>query len=166
MALASLELLDLTYYSEQLDLPGDRTNLSAVVYLLGWQLIGESGERSHGSGVGFQQPGEHGTEVPAADIIFSITKNEGNLRDGGFQLAKIVSAFGAIAIGLVHWFLVKACKAARELRKAARGREHSCESSVRALRDHRLLGGSIRARHGIFQQHQPLVGGGAAVFAQ
>jgi hypothetical protein len=166
MALASLELLELTYYTERLDLSGDNTNLSAAVYLQGWQLIGESWERSHGWGVGLRQLGMHGTEVPAADIIFSITKNEGDLRDGVFQLANIVSEFGAIGIGLLLWFLVKAFKAARELRKAARGRQHSFRSSVRALRDRRLLGGYIRARHGIFQQHQPLVGGSAVVFAQ
>jgi hypothetical protein len=120
LALAGLELVDVSYYTSRLDLSNDTQNLSAIVYLQGWQLIGESWQRSGGWGVGFQQLGMHGTDVPAAQMIYDLTQNQGNLRDGGFGLAKLASEFGLIGMMLVAWFLAYAWRAGAELRRAAR----------------------------------------------
>jgi hypothetical protein len=119
-AVAGLELVDLSYYTSRLDLSSDTTNLSAIVYLQGWQLIGESWQRSAGWGVGFQQLGMHGTQVPAAEMIYDLTQNEGNLRDGGFGLAKLLSEFGVLGALLVIWFVARAWRAGREAHRAAR----------------------------------------------
>jgi hypothetical protein len=119
LALGSLELVDLSYYTSRLDLSSDTQNLSAIVYLQGWQLIGESWQRSGGWGVGFQQLGMHGTEVPAAEMIYGLTQNEGNLRDGGFGLAKLAGEFGLFGVLIVLAFVRYAWRAARELRRAA-----------------------------------------------
>ena len=121
LALAGMESVDFGYYTQRLDLSSDTRNLSALVYLQGWQLIIESLQRSGGWGVGFQQLGMHGTEVPAAELIYEITRNEGNLRDGGFGLAKIVSEFGVLGFCLVAWFVRFAWRTARDLRRAALG---------------------------------------------
>jgi hypothetical protein len=115
-----LELLDTSYYTDRLDFSEDTTNLSTIIYIQGWQLIGESLTNSNGWGLGFQQLGLRGTEVPAADIIFNLVQGYGNVLDGGFTFAKVVSEFGVlgfVAIGIyLRWFWTSF----RQLRRAAR----------------------------------------------
>jgi hypothetical protein len=112
--------LDLSYYTERLDITSESGNLSSLVYLQGWQLIFESLARSSGWGLGFQQLGVQGTQVPAADLIFDLTSDYSNLRDGGFTLAKLVSEFGAIGVLLTALFLLLAWRTARALRRTTR----------------------------------------------
>jgi hypothetical protein len=93
--------LDLSYFSARLDLGDDSENLSALVYLQGWQLMGESLVRSSYLGLGFQQLGEQPTEVLAAALIYRLSGLELNLSDGGFIGAKLVAEFGAAGLVVV-----------------------------------------------------------------
>ena len=100
--------LDLTYYLTRLDFSEDASNLSTLVYLQGWQLIGESWDASHGLGIGFQQLGVGGSDVAAAQLIATTLNDPDaflNLFDGGFNLAKILSEFGIFGGALLVAFV-------------------------------------------------------------
>jgi hypothetical protein len=115
--------LDLTYYATRLDFSGDSTNLSNLIYLQGWQMVGESWHRSGGFGIGFQQLGVFGTDVPAAQLLRSLRQGEDiNLLDGSFVFAKLGSEFGAFGCVLVAAYLWLAFRSLLTLRKVARGR--------------------------------------------
>jgi hypothetical protein len=112
--------LDLSYYAERLDVSGEGENLSNLVYLQGWQMIDEAFDRTRGLGLGFQQLGVDGTEVPAAQILRSIREGEDmNLLDGGFVFAKLASDFGLLGILLGAVFLTFAFRSFRALRELA-----------------------------------------------
>jgi hypothetical protein len=116
--------LDLTYYLTRLDFSEDGSNLTTLVYLQGWQLIGESWDASHGLGIGFQQLGVAGTEVQAAQLISALLRDPDgflNLFDGGFNLAKILSEFGLFgAVALAAFVPVLLRAIARVHRHATR----------------------------------------------
>ena len=116
---ALLLQLDLSYYTERVDFSNDNSNLSTLVFLQGSQLIGESWEKSGGWGLGFQQLGVHGTDVPAAELINLLLDNDSNLLDGGFTLAKLVSEFGALGLILVAIYLCAAWLAVVHLRRVS-----------------------------------------------
>ncbi len=113
--------LDMSYYLARLDFSQEEeTATSSLVYIQGWQLIGESLVRSGGWGLGFQQLGVHGTNVPAADIIFNQVRGYGNVLDGGFTFSKIVSEFGVFGLLLICFYMTIVWRAIRQLRRAAR----------------------------------------------
>jgi hypothetical protein len=117
--------LDLSYYVERLDFSGETTNLSNLIYLQGWQMIGESWQRSSGFGLGFQQLGVVPTEVPVAQILRAIREgDDANAFDGSFVFAKLGSDFGIFGFALVAMYLWVAARSLRMLRKAARDRSH------------------------------------------
>ena len=116
-------VVDLSYYLSRVDFSADNQNLSALVYVQGWQLIGESLAHSFGWGLGFQQLGLHGTDVPAAELIFAQLQDNLNLFDGGFNLAKFVSEFGVFGLGLSLVFLKLWLRSIRRLRLVANGVE-------------------------------------------
>jgi hypothetical protein len=114
--------LDLSYYVERLDFSGNVINLSNAVYLQGWQLIDESLTNSNLWGLGFQQLGVQGTEVPASQLIYTLTDgNYANLLDGGFTLAKVISELGVLGGILVALYLVRAGRSILALRSSASG---------------------------------------------
>jgi hypothetical protein len=113
--------LDMSYYLARLDFSQEEeTTTSSLVYIQGWQLIGESLINSGGWGLGFQQLGVHGTNVPAADIIFDQVRDYGNVLDGGFTFSKLVSEFGIFGLMLVCGYFVIVWRSIRKLRKAVR----------------------------------------------
>jgi hypothetical protein len=116
-------VVDLSYYLSRVDFSSDNQNLSALVYIQGWQLIGESLAHSFGWGLGFQQLGLQGTDVPAAELIFAQVQDNLNLFDGGFNLAKLVSEFGVFGLGLSLVFLKLWWRSMRRLRLVATGAE-------------------------------------------
>lgn len=113
--------LDLSYYVERLDFSGEVQNLSNLVYVQGWQLLGEALERSIGWGLGFQQLGLQGSNTAAADLIFVLLGDYANVLDGGFTFAKLGSEFGLFGLALTVVYLAYAWQAVRGLRLAARG---------------------------------------------
>jgi hypothetical protein len=54
---AGLQLVDLTYFTDRLALSHSSSNLSALVYLQGVELIEEALETTRAWGIGFQQLG-------------------------------------------------------------------------------------------------------------
>jgi hypothetical protein len=120
-ALAVGMFVDLSYYLSRLDLSSDNSNLSVLAYIQGWQLIAESLTRSGGWGLGFQQLGLHGTDVPAAQAIFEQIGDTENLLDGAFNFAKVVSEFGVFGMLLTLAFVRLWWRSIRGLRRIANG---------------------------------------------
>jgi hypothetical protein len=110
--------LDLTYYTSRLDFSGEVINLSNLVYIQGWQMIPESWDRSGGFGLGFQQLGAQGTDVPAAQVIRGLRDGEDlNVLDGGFVLSKLSSEFGVFGMLLALAFIALAMRSFFALRR-------------------------------------------------
>lgn len=113
--------VELKYFTSRADISSGNKNLSAVVYLEGWEMLGESLEQTDGWGVGFQQLGVHGTDVAAAETVADLTGGgELNTEDGSFVMSKLGSEFGVAGLMVVLAFGVLAFRAARSLR-AGRG---------------------------------------------
>lgn len=113
--------LDLSYYTERLDFDwANSNNISALVYVQGWQMLLESLKRTYGWGVGFQQLGVVYTNVPASFRINILLGRDANLQDGGFILSKIGSEFGLIGLVLVTAFLIAAMRSFARLRLMSR----------------------------------------------
>lgn len=114
--------LGLEYFGSRLDFSGSALNLSNLVFVQGWELIPESFSRSFGWGVGFQQLGFHGTNVPAAVLIHTITDGEeANLTDGSFVFSKLASEFGIAGLVLALFYMIGASRCIRALRKGGEG---------------------------------------------
>jgi hypothetical protein len=109
--------LDLSYYTDRLNLGSEADNLSSLIYIQGWQMLVESLQGTHGWGVGFQQLGVNGTAASSSNQIFNMIGNYANLLDGSFTLAKLVGEFGAVGVMLVLIYLVIAWRAIRDLRR-------------------------------------------------
>lgn len=113
--------LDLSYYAERLDFDwATSTNLSALVYVQGWQMLSEALHKSLGWGIGFQQLGIIYTNVPATMRINVLLGRDSNLQDGGFILSKIGSELGMLGLLLVAAYLYVAARSFLRLRAVAK----------------------------------------------
>jgi hypothetical protein len=122
VALFSSAFVDLGYFTDRLDFDPNTQNLSTLVYRQGWELVSDAMERTSGWGVGFQQLGYAPFRSPSADAIYAMLRNDGNTRDGGFLLAKVVSEFGVAGWLMVGSYLTVAAYAAWQARRFAEGR--------------------------------------------
>jgi hypothetical protein len=113
-------LLDLTYYADRLQFTNS-TNLSALVFIQGWQIMLEAFQKSYAWGIGFQQLGLHDAHTDASDIIFILVNNQVNLLDGGLTFAKFAGEFGVFGVLLSAVFLAMAVMSIIQLRKFATG---------------------------------------------
>ena len=105
------------YFTSRVALSNDSSNLSALVYLEGWEMLDDSLVRSNGWGVGFEQLGLRGSNVPAAEAIRSMIEGQDlNLKDGSFVLSKLGSEFGAAGLLLVAGYVLLALRCLRALR--------------------------------------------------
>ncbi len=112
---------DLRYFTSRADISSKNKNLSALVYLEGWEMLGDSLVQSDGWGVGFQQLGVHGSDAPATRMIERITGGgDLNITDGSFVMSKFGSEFGVAGLLLVMLYCVLALKSLLLLR-AGRG---------------------------------------------
>ncbi|TAM03346.1 MAG: hypothetical protein EPN67_09750 [Pusillimonas sp.] len=114
--------ISLDYYWSRLDLSSSLSNISALVYVQGWQLIGASWESTYGIGRGFQQMGSFGDNLSAAKAIYDLAGMHLNLFEGSFVLSKLLSELGIIGLFLTIGYLVVAFRAAKLLRRVATGR--------------------------------------------
>lgn len=119
LSVPSITGLDLTYYMSRVNFSEENTNISALVFLQGWQLLEEAWDKTHGFGLGFQQLGVNGSEVDAALLIQSLVGDDQNLKDGGFGIAKIVSEFGVFGVAMLMAYSFAAIKSVLLLRAAA-----------------------------------------------
>jgi hypothetical protein len=117
LLLVVLGLVDIEYFTERLDLSESSGNLSSLVYLQGWDLVEESFARTKGLGWGFMQLGYVPTNVPTADLIYRIFRDDLNLKDGSFTAAKLLSEFGVIGAALIALFAVQFARSAWRVRR-------------------------------------------------
>jgi hypothetical protein len=122
VALASLSMLDLTYFTDRIDFSYANENLSMLVYRQGIELMGASLADTSGWGTGFQRLGFTNLHSPTSNIIYALTGDDVNIRDGGFTSAKIVSEFGVAGLIIVALFAMWVIKATIRLRSIAIGR--------------------------------------------
>ncbi|WP_020411338.1 hypothetical protein [Microbulbifer variabilis] len=93
---------DISYYTDRLKFDDSTSNLTALVYMQGWEDAYRALVDTNWIGQGFQNmgsldPGMYG------ERIFQILGKYKNREDGGFLAAKIVGEFGVL--GLVFLFL-------------------------------------------------------------
>jgi hypothetical protein len=104
MAINATTETDLSYFSDRIPFihdPGtliyDKNDLTALVYMQGWEEIGKSIVETEGIGVGIlnmdkTKPGYYG------ELIYYIVGEYQNRGDGSFLASKIVSEFGVIGV--------------------------------------------------------------------
>lgn len=95
-----------TYFFDRLTFDDSASNLTALVYLQGWEDMRISLYESYGFGVGFQNmgilpPGEYG------EMIYHLAGKFKNRNDGGFLAAKLIGEFGILGIALIGAYLWK-----------------------------------------------------------
>lgn len=129
----AIGILDITYFTDRLDLNYDSGNLSVLVYLQGWELATDSVNRTLGWGIGFQQLGFGPINSPTADIILRLAGNDTNLKDGGFTLAKATSEFGLFGFAGILLFGVMALRTAWIVRTIALGRRTATMPVILAM---------------------------------
>jgi hypothetical protein len=122
---AGLQLVDLTYFTDRLALSHSSSNLSALVYLQGVELIEEALETTRAWGIGFQQLGFAPTNVLATEMIRRVGGGEQNLADGSFLAVKLGAEFGVLGLFFLSMFLFKLASAIIDLRLIARKRAES-----------------------------------------
>lgn len=123
--------LDLTYYTDRLDLnSANSTNLSSLVYVQGWQMLQESLQRTHGWGIGFQQLGVVYTNVLASIRINVLLGRDANLQDGGFILSKLGSEFGLLGFALIVFYLRVMAYSFLRLRQTALGKTETPDGEL------------------------------------
>lgn len=121
---AVVGVLDLSYFTDRLDLSQSNSNLSVLVYIQGWDLAGEGIARTNGWGLGFQQLGLGNITTYTSSLIVALAGGDANLRDGGFTLAKLIGELGVLGLALITAYgfaLVRAMIVLRQiaLRKRA-----------------------------------------------
>lgn len=106
-----------TYFLSRLNFSDTSYNLSALVWLQGWQNVYSALKSTDGLGLGFQQLGLHGAHGDAALLIarqmkvaYGIDHGTMNLLDGGTLGAKLSAEFGVLGIVLVivcSWLILR-----------------------------------------------------------
>lgn len=95
------------YFSSRLNFD-DSKNLTALVFLQGWELAYLNFVNSNGLGHGFQTLGSDGIELGQyTDKIVAITNRNQTLNasDGGFLAAKVIAEFGIIGLICTLYYL-------------------------------------------------------------
>lgn len=93
------------YFLDRLSFSGSSTNLTALVYMQGWEDMFNALRDSNWLGIGFQNlgilsPGYYG------DIIYSLAGEYKNRADGGFLASKIIAEFGVLGVSLIIIYLL------------------------------------------------------------
>lgn len=131
--------VNMKYFAHRADISSNSSNLSALVYVEGWEMLAQSLEHTDGWGVGFQQLGVRGSNVPAAQAIRRITGGEDlNLEDGGFVFAKLGAEMGGLGVLLTVAYVLLSFKCVRALR-----------SRSRLIPPHKMLAQAIVVAYGV-----------------
>lgn len=117
----AFQYLDLDYFTSRLDFGERSGNISNLVYRQGWELIGDSINRTGGWGIGFQQLGSVPFDSPSADLVYRILLSDSNLRDGGFTAAKLLSELGFLGLAICIGYFAMALRVSWRLRAHALG---------------------------------------------
>lgn len=100
---------DFSYFTDRLNFNSENNNLTALVYLQGWEDTIISFKETYGLGLGFQNMG---IQSPGkyAEIIYSITGMYKNRTDGGCLANKVISELGVLGLLLIFLYLYKFLK--------------------------------------------------------
>jgi hypothetical protein len=124
--------VDQEYFIERVTLSVENANLTALVYLQGWQLLEEALRVTSGWGRGIQQLGVGYTNTIASYRINQIMGGDVNLLDGGFLLAKTGGEFGALGLAAIGALTLFAGFALMRLRAFALGKATFSRTKVLA----------------------------------
>jgi hypothetical protein len=118
-ALATIQLLNLRYFTDRLDFAYGNDNLSMLVYRQGVELIQKSLAETTGWGIGFQRLGFTDLYTTSSNIIYALVHMDLNLRDGGFTAAKLIAEFGIVGLVITIIYLVLLARCTLLLRQLA-----------------------------------------------
>lgn len=107
---------DLSYFSERLNFSSSNLNLTALVYMQGWNEIFYSLKETNGFGVGFQNMGILKPTI-ISEVIYELAGFYKNRNDGSFLASKIISEFGFIGVLFVLLYLKQFYSSFTELKK-------------------------------------------------
>lgn len=100
------------YFTSRVSMDQDSKNLSALVYIQGWNEIYKGLTQDYGIGAGFQMLGT-GEASLISERIYHIAGKYLNSEDGGFLAAKIIGEFGFVGLLACMYYIVAVCKSAR-----------------------------------------------------
>ena len=133
--LLNFSTVTLHYYSSRLDLfaqdVSSTQNLSALVFLSGWERAYLNLKDTVGLGVGFQQFGIIGSRGDILESIRIMGGRASNLLDGGSVAPKFIGEFGVLGVTILLVYLVNFAKSARWL--------HEVSMNEVAPRDYRRI---------------------------
>jgi hypothetical protein len=110
----------LSYFTSRADISSHSKNISALVYLQGWEFIWRSLILTHGWGLGFQQLGIHPFNLAVTRIIRGMNNGKAlNTMGGSFTFSKLASEFGVFGIALAIAYLYFCFQSIRILRATA-----------------------------------------------
>lgn len=100
--------VDTSYYEDRLRFDGETSNLTALVYMQGWEDAYIALLHTGWVGLGFQslgslEPGEFGVR------IYEIVDRYMNREDGGFLAAKIIGEFGVLGLAFLFFYVIALC---------------------------------------------------------
>lgn len=116
--------VDISYYSDRLNFSKEKTNLSTLVYMQGWERAYLNFKETCGLGVGFQQFGIVGSH---GEVMKDVIRAGGSplcIFGGGTVGAKLVGELGIVGLTILLAYLVYFVKIVKYLRK------NSCKGLV------------------------------------
>jgi len=113
------------YFLDRLSFSVDSKNLTALVYMQGWEDMFNALQDSNWFGIGFQNlgilsPGRYG------DVIYSLAGEYKNRNDGGFLVSKIIAEFGVLGVVVILGYLFYFAKSSLFLIKYVGGGFGNC----------------------------------------
>jgi len=107
----------LHYFTSRADISSHSSNVSALVYLQGWEFVWRALTISHGWGLGFQQLGVHPMHLAVSRLIRAANQGKGlNTKGGSFVFSKLSSEFGMFGIALAIAYVYFCLKCIANLR--------------------------------------------------
>jgi hypothetical protein len=120
----------MNYYLARLDLMGESSNLSVLVYRNGWEKAQLNLVETSGLGIGLNQLGYAGASGKSAQQLREYAGAELNAKDGGTVAAKLVNEFGIFGIVVLAIYLGCFARYSQRLRarlKEPRNQLDCCE---------------------------------------
>lgn len=134
--------VDVSYYEDRLRFSESTSNLTALVYMQGWDDSYRALLQTDLVGLGFQnmgalEPGVYGEK------IFQIVGVYKNREDGGFLAAKIISEFGGLGLVFLLFYIGGVCSSLMYNRKFLRAYRLDCDKSLDLYPVSTVLGSSL-----------------------
>ncbi len=106
---------DASYYLDRLNFSNENHNLTSLVYIQGWSDAYNSFFNTGGIGLGFQNMGmQKPNEI--SELIYTLSGEYKNRKDGGFLMAKIIGEFGFLGLLVIFFYIIQLFKSISYLR--------------------------------------------------